>query len=142
MRVAVAGATGTSGRLVVSELHRRHAEVVPISRSGGVDLVSGEGLRAALTGVDAVIDASSMARPPAGLTMLDATVTAIEHLTAAAAETGVGRLVVLSIVGIDDPCFGPGTYYETKRAQEERAVASGILIGSLRLVSHCNTQCR
>lgn len=126
MRVAVAGATGTSGRLVMAELARREVDAVPISRASGADLVSGEGLAAALAGVDVVIDASSMARPPAGMTMLAATVTAVDQLTTAAVAAGVSRLVVLSIVGIDDPCFGPGTYYETKRHQEQRAGASGI----------------
>ena len=84
------------------------------------------GWPAALQGIDVIIDATSMARPPAGMTMLEATTTAIDHLTSAAAQAGVARLVVLSIVGIDDPCFGPGSYYETKRAQEERAIASGV----------------
>lgn len=126
MRIAVAGATGTSGRLVVAELAARGADVVPISRASGSDLLTGDGLADALAGVDAVIDASSMARPPAGMTMLDATTTAIDHLTAVATDAGVGRLVVLSIVGVDEPCFGPGTYYETKRVHEERAVASGL----------------
>lgn len=49
MRIAVAGATGNIGSRTVSVLERDGHEVVRISRTHGVDLVSGEGLDAALT---------------------------------------------------------------------------------------------
>src|ERR671935_237571 len=50
MRIAVAGATGRVGRHVVDVLEASGHEVVPISRSRGVDVISGEGLEAALEG--------------------------------------------------------------------------------------------
>jgi uncharacterized protein YbjT (DUF2867 family) len=50
-RIAVAGATGRVGRHVVDLLDAAAREVVPISRSNGVDVISGEGLREALAGV-------------------------------------------------------------------------------------------
>jgi hypothetical protein len=56
MQIAVAGATGLVGRHVVASLTRRGHEPVPLARSAGVDLVTADGLDAALTGADAVID--------------------------------------------------------------------------------------
>jgi putative NADH-flavin reductase len=48
MRIAVAGATGHIGSLAPSALERDGHEVVRISRSLGVDLLTGEGLDDAL----------------------------------------------------------------------------------------------
>jgi uncharacterized protein YbjT (DUF2867 family) len=61
MRVAVVGATGRIGRLTAEALERAGHQTVGISRTQGVDVYTGEGLVAALTGVDAVIDTSSSA---------------------------------------------------------------------------------
>jgi uncharacterized protein YbjT (DUF2867 family) len=58
-KIAVAGATGNVGARIVAALERAGHEVVRISRSLGVDLITGDGLDAALTGVDAVVDATS-----------------------------------------------------------------------------------
>ena len=44
MKIAVAGATGRVGRHIVDVLAERRYEVVPISRSLGVDVITGEGL--------------------------------------------------------------------------------------------------
>ena len=59
MRIAVAGATGNIGARTVTFLEREGHAAVRISRSLGVDLISGKGLDAALEAVDAVLDASS-----------------------------------------------------------------------------------
>ena len=48
MKIAVAGATGRLGRHVVEVLEARGHDVVPMSRSSGVDVVTGDGLDAAL----------------------------------------------------------------------------------------------
>jgi uncharacterized protein YbjT (DUF2867 family) len=61
MQVAVVGATGRIGRLTVRALERRGHETVGISRTQGVDVHTGEGLLTALTGADAVVDASNSA---------------------------------------------------------------------------------
>jgi len=55
MRIAVAGATGNIGARTASSLEREGHEVTPISRSLGVDLITG-GLG---RGVDVVVDAIS-----------------------------------------------------------------------------------
>ena len=124
--VAVLGATGTAGRRVVQALRDAQVEVVGINRSMGVDLVDGTGLDDAFVGVTAVVDASSMTSPPTGVSILDATQRATSNIVGAARRAGVRHVVVLSIVGIDAPCFGPGSYYESKRAQEAIYIESGI----------------
>lgn len=121
MRVAVVGATGRIGALTLEALERSGHEAVPISRSHGVDVISGQGLDAALTGVDAVIDASNTAAADEESTVAFFT-TATENLLAAEQRAAVGHHVVLSIVNIDRV---PGNgHYAGKRAQEA-AVAVG-----------------
>lgn len=59
MRIAVAGATGNIGALTVAALARSGHDVVPMSRSLGVDLTTAEGLAAALVGVESVVDVTN-----------------------------------------------------------------------------------
>jgi nucleoside-diphosphate-sugar epimerase len=47
-KIAVAGATGRVGRHLVEVLTDRGHEVVPVSRTHGVNIISGEGLAEAL----------------------------------------------------------------------------------------------
>jgi uncharacterized protein YbjT (DUF2867 family) len=116
MRIAVAGATGNIGARTVSFLERDGHAVVRISRSLGVDLMTGEGLGAALDGVDAVIDAISS--PPLSL---DETRkyfgTTTTNLLAAEERAGVRHHVLLSIVGIHRTRGGTD-HYSGKREQE------------------------
>ncbi len=58
-RVAVAGGTGQTGRQVVAGLERDGHEAVVLSRSAGVDLITGAGLAGVLDGVSAVVDVTS-----------------------------------------------------------------------------------
>ena len=122
MRIAVAGGTGVVGRPTVEAVRAAGHEAVVLSRSTGVDLVTGRGLDAALDGADAVIDT-------ANITTLKAT-EAVEFFTAAtgnlvtaAAEAGVGHIVLLSIVGIDRM---PVDYYAGKLAQEKIVETSTV----------------
>lgn len=120
-RFAVAGATGNIGSLTVTALQEAGHEVVPISRTVGVDLLRGDGLDAALTGVDAVIDTTNC-------TATDHTEavawfgTATQNLLAAEERAGVGHHVLLSIVGVDR--VAGNAHYAGKREQE-RLVAAG-----------------
>jgi uncharacterized protein YbjT (DUF2867 family) len=61
MKIAVAGGTGGAGRWTVEALRADGHEVIVIARSAGADLVTGDGLDAALAGTDAVIDATNTA---------------------------------------------------------------------------------
>ena len=58
-RIAVAGATGRVGHHAVEVLEAAGHDVVPMSRSTGVDVVTGEGLSDALAGVEVIVDAAS-----------------------------------------------------------------------------------
>jgi uncharacterized protein YbjT (DUF2867 family) len=106
MRIAVAGATGNIGARTAAAL----------------DLITGEGLDAALTGVDAVVDAISA--PPIGP---DETreyfATTTTNLLDAEQRSGVGHHVLLSIGGINR-IDGGTAHYEGKREQE-RLIEAG-----------------
>ncbi|AQT81365.1 NmrA family transcriptional regulator [Mycolicibacterium litorale] len=122
MRIAVAGATGNIGARTVAALERRGHEAVRISRSTGVDLLTGVGLDAALAGVEAVIDAVSA--PPIGP---DETreyfATATTNLLDAERRAGVGHHVLLSIVGIHRVDSGNAHYLG--KLEQERLVEDG-----------------
>jgi uncharacterized protein YbjT (DUF2867 family) len=51
-KIAVAGATGRLGRHIVEVVEERGYEAVPMSRTNGVDVVTGDGLAEALAGVE------------------------------------------------------------------------------------------
>ena len=62
-KIAVTGATGRVGRHIVDVLEERGREVVGISRSLGVDVVTGDGLAEALAEAETVIDAATQPTP-------------------------------------------------------------------------------
>jgi uncharacterized protein YbjT (DUF2867 family) len=121
MRIAVAGATGNIGSRTIAALAHHGHEVVRISRSAGVDLSTGEGLDAALTGVAAVVDAISGAPTDRAATVAFFG-TATGNLLAAESRAGVGHHVLLSIVGVDR--IEGNAHYAGKREQE-RLVSAG-----------------
>ncbi|MCQ0016521.1 SDR family oxidoreductase [Actinomadura madurae] len=125
MRIAVAGATGNIGALTVAALQRDGHEVVRISRSLGVDLITGEGLGDALAGVEAVVDATnSTAADPAETVAYFGAVT--RNLLAAEERAGVGHHVVLSIAGVDR-IEGNAHYARQARAGAPGGRRSGAL---------------
>ncbi|OZF26605.1 3-beta hydroxysteroid dehydrogenase [Rhodococcus sp. 14-2496-1d] len=122
MKLAVAGGTGTVGVHVVEVARERGHEVVVLSRSAGVDLVSGSGLPDALSGVDAVIDvASTQTISAKESTAFFAAVT--RNLLTAEGAAGIGHHVALSVVGIDK---APYAYYAGK-VKQERLVRAGAV---------------
>ena len=126
--VAVAGATGVVGRHVVAALEDSGVEVVSIARSRGIDLVTGRGVHAALSGVSAVVDVTNVVTTRQGEAVRYFTQIA-HHLGQACRQNGVGRYVLLSIVGIDDMPYG---YYEGKRQQEQLVLESGVSVSIVR----------
>src|SRR5882724_10755622 len=93
--LAVAGATGRVGGHLVDVLEGRGYDVVAISRSNGVDVVSGEGLADALAGVECVIDAATGASPEQEAATAFFTAAA-RNLHEAGERAGVRRMVVVS----------------------------------------------
>ena len=127
-KIAVAGATGRLGRQVVEVLEARGHDVVRMSRSSGVDVVTGDGLDAALTGVEAIIDAATGPSPDEQAAT-DFFTTAARNLHAAGARAGVERMAVVSIIGIDR---FTGGYSAAKIAHEQAMLAGPVPVRVLR----------
>jgi uncharacterized protein YbjT (DUF2867 family) len=119
-KIAVAGATGRVGRHVVDVLEEQGHEVVAISRSNGVDVVTGEGLAEALRGVESVVDATSGASPDQQAAT-DFFTEATRNLQQLGAQAGVRRIVVVSIIGTDRFTAG----YGAAKQAHERAMLAG-----------------
>ena len=114
-RIAVTGATGRLGSHLVEILVQRGHDVVPIARSQGVDVVTGEGLDEALVGVETIIDAATGPSPDQDEATAFFTASA-QNLQRAGAAAGAKRIVVVSIIGIDK---FHGGYNAAKVAQEQ-----------------------
>jgi uncharacterized protein YbjT (DUF2867 family) len=121
-KIAVAGATGRVGRHIVDVLTERGHDVVPISRSHGVDVITGEGLADALTGVDRIVDAATGPSPEEASATAFFT-TATRNLHEAGEQAGARQMIVLSIVGTDR--FAGG--YGAAKVAHERAAQAGPL---------------
>jgi len=121
-KIAVTGATGRLGRPLVDILQGQGHEVVPIARSLGVDVITGEGLSEALDGVDAIIDAATGPSPDEQ-EATDFFTTSTRNLHEAGVAGGVERVVLVSIIGIDK--FSTG-YNSAKLAQEQAALSGQI----------------
>lgn len=126
MKIAVIGATGTAGSRTAAKLRQKGFDLVEVSRSAGVDLVTGTGLRQALEGVDVAIDASNPIPKDGGLGLHEALTAATGNVVDACVEQRVARLVFLSIIGIEDPVFDGFPYYVAKRAQEALIAGSPL----------------
>ncbi|WFE50985.1 NAD(P)H-binding protein [Micromonospora sp. WMMD1155] len=127
MRVLVTGAGGRLGRAVLARLHDDGVTVRATSRQPRTgsdvewvvaDLVTGDGLDEAVSGVDAVLH---LASAPQGGQTYQVDVLGTRRLVVAAAAAGVGHLVYISIVGVDRV---PIPYYRHKLSAEQ-VVAAG-----------------
>jgi uncharacterized protein YbjT (DUF2867 family) len=124
--VLVTGATGTLGHRVVPEATAAGHQVRALSRRSRVgytgvhwsqgDLLSGSGVDAAVDGMDVIVHCATQFTR-------DKDVTSTENLIVAARRAGVGHIVYVSIVGIDQI---PLPYYKTKLRVERALEASGI----------------
>jgi uncharacterized protein YbjT (DUF2867 family) len=138
-RILVTGGTGTLGRLVVPRLRDDGHTVRVLSRGGreagdGIepvtgDLDTGEGIDAAVEGVEVVVHC-------AGTTKGDEVKT--RSLVRAGSRAGVRHMVYISVVGtdrvpvvsgVDRAMFG---YFASKRAAEEVVADSGLPWTTLR----------
>ena len=136
--ILVTGGTGTLGRLIVARLREAGRDVRVLSRSDhegqGIEFVTGhlatgEGIAAAVHGVEIVVHCAGSAKGDEVKT---------RHLVEAASQASVRHLVYISVVGadripmagaIDRAMFG---YFGSKRAAEEVIEGSGIPWTTLR----------
>ncbi|MGW3464477.1 SDR family oxidoreductase [Streptomyces olivaceoviridis] len=122
MKVAVIGGTGLIGSQVVRNLKAAGHEAVPHSHSTGVDVISGQGLDAAVAGADVVVNTTNS--PTFDAASLAFFQTSMDNLLAAARKGGVGHIVILSIVGADQ--VPELDYYRAKVLQENLLAAGGV----------------
>lgn len=122
MKIVVIGGTGLIGTKVIRNLKGRGHEAVAASPRTGVDTITGEGLDAALAGVQVVVDLANS--PSFGdAEVLEFFQTSGQNLLKAEKNAGVGHHVALTIVGAERvPDSG---YMRAKLAQEELIEAAG-----------------
>ena len=116
MKIVVIGGTGLIGSKTVAILRQGGHEVVAASPNTGVNTITGEGLKEAMTGTQVVID---LANSPSfeDKAVLEFFQISGRNLLAAEAAAGVWHHVALSIVGTDrTPDNG---YFRAKVAQEK-----------------------
>lgn len=132
VKIAVAGGTGTAGRIVVEDAAGRGCGVRSLSRHvpsvqeqlPGVeymhtDFRTGEGVAAALAGVDVLVETLD-ARPGSALQALPVTTIAI---LGAARRAGLSRCVLLSIANAGQSTMG---YYQTQAARARSYEQAGM----------------
>lgn len=116
MKVVVIGGAGLLGSKVVAQLRDRGEDGVPASPRTGVNTITGQGIAAALSGAEAVVDVSG---PPTfdDDPVMEFFTKSTTNLVAAAKAAGIGHYVAVSIVGCDRlPKSG---YMRAKVAQEK-----------------------
>jgi uncharacterized protein YbjT (DUF2867 family) len=115
MKFAVIGGTGLIGSQVVQNLNAVGHEAVPHSLSTGVDVLTGQGVDAALASADVVVNlTNSPTFDDASLAFFQ---TSMDNLLTAAQRAGTGHFVILSIVGVDQ--IPELDYYRAKTLQED-----------------------
>jgi uncharacterized protein YbjT (DUF2867 family) len=123
MEIVVIGGTGRIGSKTVAILRQGGHQVVTASPQNGINTITGEGLKEAMSRAQVVID---LANSPSfeDKAALEFFETSGRNLLAAeAAAGGIRHHVALSIVGIDRPDNG---YFRAKVVQEKLIKASGI----------------
>lgn len=119
-KIAIAGATGRVGRHVVDVLKAGGHDVVAMSRSSGVDVVTGRGLAEALAGVECIIDVATGPTPDQEAATAFFTAAA-RNLQEVGQRAGVQRMVVVSIIGCDRFTAG----YNAAKVAHEQAMLAG-----------------
>jgi uncharacterized protein YbjT (DUF2867 family) len=123
MKILIIGGTGLIGSKTVPILRQAGHEVVSASPKSGVNTITGEGVKEAVSGAQVVID---LANSPSfeDKAVLEFFQTSGRNLLAAEAAAGVRHHVALSIVGTDrTPENG---YFRAKVAQEKLVESSGV----------------
>jgi uncharacterized protein YbjT (DUF2867 family) len=123
MKIVVIGGTGLIGTKLTGKLREKGHEVIQAAPSTGVNTITGDGLDAALSGADIVVDVANSPsfEDSAALTFFE---TSGRNLLTAEAAAKVRHHVALSVVGTDRlPECG---YFRAKLAQENLIRAGKI----------------
>src|SRR5262245_28762299 len=116
MKIVVIGGTGLIGSKTIPILRQGGHEVVAAAPQTGVNTITGEGVKEAVTGAQVVIDLSNSPSFE-DKAVLEFFETSCRNLVPAEAAAGVRHHVALSIVGIErTPDNG---YFRAKVAQEK-----------------------
>lgn len=128
-KILVTGGTGSLGSLVVDRLQTLDCDVKILSRSGRsgtiqADLLTGEGLKQAVVGMDAIVHCASS---PTNPRQVD--VEGTKRLLQAAEQAGVSHFIFISIVGVDRNPFYPyyGMKFEVEQMIEQASIGWTIL---------------
>jgi uncharacterized protein YbjT (DUF2867 family) len=123
MKIVVIGGTGLIGSKLVELLRKRGNEAVAAAPNTGVNTITGEGLAAALTGADVVVD---VANAPSfeDAKVMEFFQASTRNVLAAEKAAGVKHHVALSIVGARR--MADSGYMRAKVAQEELVKVSGV----------------
>ena len=123
LKIVVIGGSGLIGKKVVKNLRAQGHEVLAASPSSGVNAVTGEGLVAALTGAQVVID---VANSPSfeDKPVMEFFEKSGRNLLAAEVIAGVKHHVALSVVGTDH--LQASGYFRAKLVQENMIKASPV----------------
>src|SRR5438270_9458562 len=113
MRIAIAGGTGVVGSYAADAAEDAGHDVVVLTRHSGVDVMTGEGLTAALDGVDVIVDTLNLFSLKGSVAKAFFATTA-RNLQEAGNRAGVRHIVTLSIVGMEGIPGYP--YYAAKLA--------------------------
>jgi uncharacterized protein YbjT (DUF2867 family) len=123
MKIVVIGGTGRIGSKVVARLRGQGHEVIAAAPATGVDILTGEGLDAAMAGARVVVDLANSPsfEDAAALSFFE---TAGRNVLAAEAKHRVGHHLALSVVGTEK--LSASGYFRAKQAQEALIRESGI----------------
>ena len=123
MKIVVIGGTGRIGSKVVVRLRAEGHEVIAAAPETGIDVMSGEGLEAAMVGARVVVDLANSPsfEDAAALHFFE---TAGLNILSAEAKTGVTHHVALSVVGTER--LSASGYFRAKLAQEALIRDAGI----------------
>lgn len=123
MKILVIGGTGRIGSKVVARLRAQGHEALAAAPATGVDILSGEGLDAAMAGTAVVVD---LANSPSfeDAAAMEFFRAAGRNIAAAESKAGVGHHVALGVVGTER--LTASGYFRAKLAQEQSIRDSGI----------------
>jgi uncharacterized protein YbjT (DUF2867 family) len=123
MKIVVIGGTGLIGSKLVTILSSQGHEAIAAAPNSGVNTVTGEGLAAALTGAQVIVDVSNSPSFE-DQAVMDFFTTSTTNLLHHGAKAGVAHLVALSVVGAQRL---PESGYLRAKSAQENLITTGAL---------------